>query len=165
MPSASAKLQPLDGESTEQFIERLIDQEIQGFDSSRQFYRRGFYYFTLGTAILSAATTVLIGMGKIYPGQTWMSAVALVTSAAITIFAAWDGFFRHKDLWVQKTDTWMSLQNLQSNLQFAKLQAGGSLSAKQVDEFFKRFNTIVMAEHELWKRVRSTQVTAAKAKR
>ena len=159
MSSEPFKLQPLEGESAGQFVERLINQEIQGFDSSRQFYRRGFFYFTLGTAILSAMTTVLIGMSKIYSSQAWMSALALVTSAGITVISAWDGFFRHKDLWVQKTDSWMSLQNLQSNLQFAKLKAGGSLSSEQVDEFFKRFEKIVMAEHELWKSVRSTQST------
>ena len=159
MSSEPFKLHPLEGESAGQFVERLINQEIQGFDSSRQFYRRGFFYFTLGTAILSAMTTVLIGMSKIYSSQAWMSALALVTSAGITVISAWDGFFRHKDLWVQKTDSWMSLQNLQSNLQFAKLKAGGSLSSEQVDEFFKRFEKIVMAEHELWKRVRSTQST------
>lgn len=160
----SSELQHRDGESAEEFVERAIEHEIQAFDSSRQFYRRGFYYFTLGTAILSAATTVLIGMSKIYSNQAWISALALATSAGITIFAAWDGFFRHKDLWVQKTDTWMALQSLQSNFQFAKLKAGGSLSEEQIEEFFKRFNRIVMAEHELWKKVRHTQAIAAKSK-
>jgi len=58
----------------------------------------------------------------------------------------------------------MSLQNLQSNLQFAKLKAGGSLSAEQVDDFYKRFDRIVMAEHELWKKVRGTQAPAVKSK-
>jgi hypothetical protein len=159
MPSEPSKLQPVEGESPEQYVERLITQEIQGFDSSRQFYRRGFFYFTLGTAILSAMTTVLIGMSKIYSSQAWLSALALATSAGITIINAWDGFFRNKDLWVQKTDSWMSLQNLQSNLQLAKLKAGGSLSPEQVDEFYKRLEKIVMAEHELWKKVRGTQAT------
>jgi hypothetical protein len=31
MSSEPFKLQPLEGESTEQFVERLINQEIQGF--------------------------------------------------------------------------------------------------------------------------------------
>lgn len=161
----STNLLPAEGESPQDFVERLIAEEIQGFDSSRQFYRRGFFRFTLGTAILSAMTTVLIGMSKTFADQAWLSALALVTSAGITVLSAWDGFFRHRDLWVQKTDSWMSLQNLQSNLQFAKLKTGGSLSADQVDDFYKRFDRIVMAEHELWKKVRGTQAPAVKTKR
>jgi hypothetical protein len=91
-------------------------------------------------------TTVLIGMSKTFADQAWLSALALVTSAGITVLSAWDGFFRHRDLWVEKTDSWMSLQNLQSNLQFAKLKTGGSFSPEQVDDFDKRFDRIVMAE-------------------
>jgi hypothetical protein len=160
----SSDLVLAEGESPQDFVERLIAEEIQGFDSSRQFYRRGYFRFTLGTATLSAMTTVLIGLSRTFAEQTWLSALALVTSAGITVLGAWDGFFRHRDLWVQKTDSWMALQSLQSNLQFAKLKTGGSLSAEQIDDFYKRFDRIVMAEHELWKKVRGTQAPTVKAK-
>jgi uncharacterized protein DUF4231 len=137
-------------------LEEDLAEQIKSFDSSRQFYRRNFYYYTLVTATLSALTTILIGVGQIF-GSKWLSVLALITSAVITIVAAWDGFLRSRELWIQKTDTWMVLENLNSNIKYAKAKFGENLSEEQVDEFYRRFDQALMGEHELWKKVRSTQ--------
>jgi hypothetical protein len=137
-------------------LEEDLAEQIKSFDSSRQFYRRNFYYYTLVTATLSALTTILIGVGQIF-GSKWLSVLALITSAVITVVAAWDGFLRSRELWIQKTDTWMVLENLNSNIKYAKAKFGENLSEEQVDEFYRRFDQALMGEHELWKKVRSTQ--------
>ena len=85
--------------------------------------------------------------------------LSLICSAAITVVAAWDGFLRSRDLWVQKTDTWMSLQNLEARINYAKAKVGEMLPQEQVDEFYKHFDQILMGEHELWKKIRSTKTT------
>ena len=138
------------------YLEDELREQIEGFDSSRQFYRRQFYRYTLITASLSALTTILIGVGQIYASK-FLSVVSLITSAGITVIAAWDGFLRSRELWVQKTDTWMALQNLDANIKYAKAKTGGALTESQVDDFNQRFDTILMGEHELWKKVRATQ--------
>jgi hypothetical protein len=51
----------------------------------------------------------------------------------------------------------MALRNLDANIKYAKAKSGGVLTELQVDDFNQRFDTILMGEHELWKKVRATQ--------
>lgn len=148
-------------ETPQQFLEREVAEQVRGYDDSRQFYRSGFYNYTLASAVVSAVTTVLIGIGQIYKQQVWISILALVASAGLTVIAAWNGVFRHRELWIQKTDTWMALQKLEANIQFAKTKSRGVLTLEQVDNFYQEFEAILLSEHELWKKVRSTQGGAA----
>jgi hypothetical protein len=137
------------------YLEPELAKQIAGFDDSRQFYRRQQFRFTIGTAALSAATTVLIGVGQILASK-WLSILSLVCSATVALAAAWDGFLRSRELWVQKTDTWMELQNLDANIKYAKARFG-VLTQEQVDDFNRRFDRILMGEHQQWKKIRSTQ--------
>ena len=149
-----------EGESQQAFVERQIAEQLAGFDSSRRYYRRGFFYATVATATLSASTTVLIAISKIYTTATWLSVIALLTSAAITVVSAWDGFFRHRELWVQKTDAWMALQKLEAGMNYAKTKTGGVIPPEELDGFYRNFERILTAEHGSWKKVRSTQTSA-----
>jgi len=144
-----------------EYLEDELAKQVLSFDDSRKFYRRNYYYYTLLTASLSAITTILIGVGQSY-GSKLLSVISLITSASITVVAAWDGFLRSRELWVQKTDTWMALQNLDANLKYAKAKAGGVLNESQTDDFYQRFDNILMGEHELWKIIRSTQSEISK---
>ena len=91
------------------YLEEQLAAQIAGFDSSRQYFRKQQFRFTMATAVLSAATTILIAAEKILEFK-FLSLVSLVSSAAITVVAAYDQFLRSRDLWVQKTDAWMELQ-------------------------------------------------------
>lgn len=82
----------MSSEDALRFLETEIETQIEGFDDSRKFYRRGLFYSTVSTASLSALTTVLIGADKALK-LGWLSVVALITSAGVTVIAAWDGFF------------------------------------------------------------------------
>ena len=137
------------------YLEEQLATQVDGFDSSRQYFRKQQFRFAMATATLSATTTVMIAAEKMLKIE-WFSIVALLCSAAITVVAAYDQFLRSRDLWVQKTDTWMALQNLQANLKYAKARSG-TLTQEEVDKFYERFDKILMGEHEAWKKVRSTQ--------
>ncbi|WP_125468815.1 SLATT domain-containing protein [Methylomagnum ishizawai] len=143
------------------YLEDELAKQALSFDDSRKFYRRNYFYYTLATASLSALTTILIGIGQSYESKL-LSVISLITSASITVVAAWDGFLRSRELWVQKTDTWMALQNLDANIKYAKAKSGGVLAESQIDDFYQRFDKILMGEHELWKKVRSTQTESTK---
>jgi hypothetical protein len=54
----------------------------------------------------------------------------------------------------------MGLQNLEAHIKYAKAKFGEVLPQEQVDEFYRRFDQLLMGEHELWKKIRSTQSTA-----
>src|SRR6478672_7540003 len=154
----------MSSEDALRFLEAEIETQIEGFDNSRKFYRRGLFYSTVSTASLSALTTVLIGADKALK-LGWLSVVALLTSAGVTVVAAWDGFFRYRELWIQKTDAWMQLSKLQSNIKFAKVSKGEVLADDEVEKFYRRFEDILMGEHESWKKVRATNAVAASVNR
>ena len=137
------------------FLESQLAAEIASFDSSRRFYRGQHYRFTLATATLSATTTVLIAAEKSI-GWDALSLCALVASATITVVSARDQFLRSRELWVQKTDTWMALQNIAGRLNYENAKCG-ALSQETVDRYFIEFNKALMDEHGAWKSVRNTK--------
>jgi hypothetical protein len=138
-------------------LQAELTQHIVGFNSSRRFFRSAYFYFAMSTVALSALTTVLIAAGHMVPDSWWwLSLAALVCSAVTTLFAAYEGLLRSKDLWVQKTDAWMALQILNEHIKYAKVRSEGSLAQSQIDEFQARYEEILMEEHEAWKALRST---------
>jgi hypothetical protein len=148
------------------YLEEQLAAQIAGFDSSRQYFRKQQFRFAMATALLSAATTVLIAADKILDYKLlWLLSIAF--SATITVVAAYDQFLRSRDLWVQKTDAWMELHNLEAHISYAKAKSG-ELKQEEIDKFYQRFDNIIMAEHEGWKKVRAThgpKVPATKGKR
>ena len=148
-----------------EYLRTQLSEQINGFDSSRGFYRKINLYVTLTTACLSAITTVLIGANQAISGTSFaviVSITALICSSAITVVAAYDGFIRSKELWIQKTDTWMSLQNLEANIIYLEKKQNTPLSQDQIDNFYRQFDAILMGEHESWKKVRSTSDSASR---
>lgn len=141
---------------TLEYLEGQLDVEIASFDSSRRFFRQRLFRFMIATAILSASTTVLIGVGQILDLK-WMAILSLMTSAGLTVIAAWDQYLSSRDLWVQKTDAYMALYMLKGNLDYAKSRYGVPLTQEQVDEFYAQFEQILMGEHETWKKSRSAR--------
>lgn len=136
------------------YLEEQLSTQVSGFDSSRQYFRKQQFRFAMATAVLSATTTVLIAAEKMLKFEV-LSLIALICSAAITVVAAYDQFLGSRDLWIQKTDTWMALQNLQANIQYAKAKSG-ELTQDEVDKFYDRFDKALMSEHDAWKKVRSS---------
>lgn len=137
------------------YLEEQLVTQIASFDSSRQYFRKQQFRFSMATAVLSAATTVLIATERILEYQfLWL--LSLICSAAIGVIAAYDQFLRSRDLWVQKTDAWMELQNLQANVDYSKAKSG-ALTQGEIDKFYDRFDRILMGEHDAWKRVRAVQ--------
>ena len=138
-----------------EYLEQQLNEQVAAFDSSRQYFRKQQFRFAMATASLSSATTVLIAAEKMLKWE-WLALIALMCSAAITVLAAYDQFLRSRDLWVHKTDTWMALQNLQANLEYAKARTG-RFSQKEIDKFYEQFDKVLMAEHDAWKKVRASQ--------
>jgi hypothetical protein len=139
-----------------EYLESELSEQIKGFDDSRQYFRRQQKKFTIATAVLSSCTTVLIGVEKMLDKLWWLSIFALISSASITVVAAIDQYYRSREMWVQKTDAWMALQNLDAHIKYEKAKSGHPLEQTRVDEFYTRFDKILMGEHDTWKAVRSS---------
>jgi len=50
---------------------------------------------------------------------------------------------------------------LKQTFKYAKAKTGGALTEGQIDDLYQRFDTILMGEHELWKKVRATQSSSS----
>ena len=137
------------------YLEEQLSAEIAGFDSSRQYFRKQQFRFAMATAVLSAATTVSIATDKVLEYKIFWF-LSLICSAAVGVVAAYDQFLRSRDLWVQKTDAWMELGNLEAHIKYAKAKSG-ELAQEEIDKFYDRFDRILMGEHESWKKVRAVQ--------
>ena len=145
-----------------EYLQAELTQQISGFNGSRRFFRSAYFYFTLSTAGLSAVTTMLIGASHMVPDPLWwLPLTALVCSAITTVLAAYEGFLRSRDLWVQKTDAWMALQVLNEHVKYAKAKSVTPLAQCQIDDFQARFERILMEEHEAWKALRSAPIGVA----
>jgi hypothetical protein len=124
------------------YLESELASQIKSHDSSREFYRSANFYICLMTAVFSGATTVLIGIGQALNGDKIFAILSLIFSGAVTVVAAYDGFLRSKDLWIQNTDTWVGLITLRAHLKYEKAKEG-SLTQKNIDEFYSDFQRIL----------------------
>jgi hypothetical protein len=145
---------------TLEYLENELKAQIAGFDDSRRFYRNAQYHLTVATATISALTTVLIGAGRIVAADWWFL-VPLVFSASITVASAYEAFLRPRELYIQKTDAWMMLRNLDASIKYAKAKSSGTPPQAVIDDFFKRLEQILMDEHHLWMTIRAARVQTA----
>ena len=135
-----------------EFIEDEIQARIKSFKQKVEFNRKWANWAILFNALLSATTTVLIGL-KI------LSAIALITSASITIVNAWDGVYQYRRRWVQYNNTLMKLYELRFDIKYAKISSDDGLSSEAVDQFRERYQNILRDTNEGWQedRLRTLQ--------
>ena len=131
-------------------VESWIKERIISFDRRRKFYRARAYRFTLLTAGLSGATTVLISVSRIY-NSTTLSVVALVTSAFMTFLSAWEGFYSYRQRWIQNNDTLMKLYALDSDIQYQRSRSGNQLTIEEIDQFYNQYQVILQQANEKWR--------------
>lgn len=122
------------------FLEGEINQRISSFKDRIDFYRQGTVRFTMLSACLSAATTILIGVGQIYNWQP-LSVIALIISASMTIVNAWDGLFNYRSRWINNNETLMKLYELKSDIEYQ--QHSQTLQNINIDEFYQRYKVIL----------------------
>jgi hypothetical protein len=137
--------------STLEFIEAEIQARINSFKQKVEFNRKWASRAILFTASLSATTTVLIGLNQSSNNLKILSAIALITSASITVVNAWDGVYQYRRRWVQYSGTLMRLKGLKFDIEYAKIKLGDNLSLEAVDQFKEIYQNILRDANEGWK--------------
>ena len=74
------------------YLRKELDSALDRSEDKQRFFRDSLLAFTIGTASLTALTTVLIGLSKFFWSDI-LSSIALVTSASLSVIAAWDAYF------------------------------------------------------------------------
>ncbi|MEU2626778.1 SLATT domain-containing protein [Kitasatospora sp. NPDC007106] len=138
------------------FVEAEVHSQLRIRTRRRDTDRRRAFGLQISTVSLSAVITVLLGVQVGQPARQWLSDVALGLGAAITVLAAWQAFFSHRALWLQRSDTVHRLAALERRLAFHRAGlAGAEPEPAQVAEFLAAYEEIVQADHDSWTRVRS----------
>ena len=109
------------------------------------------------TAILSALTTIFIGLSQYFPVNSQLpkilSGIALVTSGSITVLSAFDGLFNHKKLWISYVSSLVQFYELQTDIKHYK--ASGENSQEILDKFYIRYKEILGEVNSNWIRLRT----------
>lgn len=143
------------------FIKEEINQRISSYQKRTDYYRKGTIWLTMLLAILSAVTTVLIGLGQIYDWQP-LSIIALIISASMTVINAWDGLLNYRSRWVSNNEALMKLYELKSDIEYQnskKLLPRETSDGfyQNLDKFYQRYKEILQAANESWKTDRLQQ--------
>ena len=98
----------------------------------------------IAAATLGAITTVLIGASGKLPQDysNYLSIASLVTSAAVSVLAAWEAFFGYGDLRVTRANAAKAIYRVRDELEYAEASPEG-LSKHELDELFQRFQKVL----------------------
>jgi hypothetical protein len=105
--------------------------------------------------IVSAITTICIGIVSYLPEtySNFFGIVSLLTSASLTVVAAWDGIFHHKKLWISAVMARNELYFLETDIRHAEAGLSG-VSQTQANEFYDRYKQIMKDTNERWYKIR-----------
>lgn len=108
----------------------------------------------IGIAISSAIITFLVAIGNDIPkeGAFAIKVIILIFSGTSTILAAWDGFYNHKQLWINYGDTKNQLKALELKIKLMDEQE--RVNDKKLDEIFKEYQEILSDGNHKWKAMR-----------
>ena len=123
-------------------------------DERKAFYRRRSYnrkvawaYASAGT-LLSATSTVVLGMGKITDIPS-LQIVALIASGLATVVAATETVFSHRKLWHLNNVAMAALDKLDRDVQY-RISDSKALDSSEVDAFYKRLDEILTEVDQKW---------------
>jgi len=135
-----------------QTIEEKLQHGIENVRGSRNYYRRGSQIQTVSLAVLSATTTLLIGLNEIYK-QSTLVAFSLATAGLTTVVAAWSSWFAFRKLWVNNTVALTRLWELRDRIDYDKAQMGQPPQEKLI-EYQNRLQQIFNSLNDTWVQAR-----------
>ena len=154
-----------DNQSRVEFLRTALKGQINSFRTRRSTNRRMAFFGKMAVSTLGAATTIIIGLQsnrlfELYGfahASDWLSALALLTSASVTLFSVWEGFFDHRWLWIRYTATLGQLYAIAAEVEY--LTAGGSdVAADRLDSLFARMQTVLQDTNTAWSEKRAKDV-------
>jgi hypothetical protein len=119
------------------YVRKRIEGNMNYLDWSAWYNGWWAFGLKIGSAILGAATTVLIGTGKIL-GQDFYVAAALVTSGVVSVLSTWEAFFGYGDKRLGHNNSAQVMRRLLNEFDYAAASPEG-LSKQKLDNLFERF--------------------------
>ncbi|KXX68737.1 DUF4231 domain-containing protein [Flammeovirga sp. SJP92] len=112
----------------------------------------------LGIAIASALITILVAISNDVPEayKLHIKIITLLLSGLTAVLAAWDGFYNHKQLWINYGESRNQLRAIQ--LKMKMMDENERKNNKLLDEIFKEFQEVMHHGNSNWKTLRMEKV-------
>ncbi|QKV75213.1 DUF4231 domain-containing protein [Amycolatopsis sp. Hca4] len=138
------------------FLRTELDQQLHRYTKRRKRDKRKAFALRLSTVLLSATISVLLGLRN-FDGYTDLFAnIALGLGALITVLAAADAFFSHRELWILRTQTVRDLENISRDLRYCMSKDRSPEERKQdVERIYGELNRAIERDSRNWDRLRA----------
>jgi hypothetical protein len=145
------------------FLRSELDQQLRRYSTRRKRDKRKAFGLRLSTVLLSAAISVLLGLRNLDGYADLFADIALGLGALITVLAAADAFFSHRELWVLRTHTVRELEDISRDLRYcmSKNLSGAALE-QEVERIYGDLNRAIARDGKNWDRLRAPAVTGSK---
>jgi hypothetical protein len=136
-------------------LKKTLDDVTVKMKKWRNDDKRKAAFVAVYIGLVSAITTVCIGIVTFLPesSRSVFGIISLVSSASLTVVAAWDGIFHHKKLWINEARTMNELYELEADIRHAEKSSSG-ITQKQANDLYIRYKKIMSAWNERWYKIR-----------
>ncbi|MDY0779384.1 SLATT domain-containing protein [Tenacibaculum sp. IB213877] len=149
MSSTTSKYEVL-----EQEISEMIKKTTRW---SKENKRKSFYIY-ICISISSVLITFLVAIGNDIPEHLRFGAkiLTLFFSGLTTVLAAWDGFYNHKQLWVNYGETRDYLKSIQLKLKL--LDTDKRTDDNVLNDIYKEYQDLLHNSNSKWRELRMEEV-------
>jgi len=149
----------MSADSKAKYLAETINEQIESFSQRRIKNKGKAFWFKMLITSSSAATTVLLGLQGLehftmFNAPIMAKNLALLLSALVTLFSAWDAFFNHKALWVRYTKTVSQLKSIGSELAYLTSKGAQALKEEDADRLFQKYQSVVEETNTFWQSLR-----------
>lgn len=138
------------------FVQSELDDQLKQYRRRRKRDKQKAFALQMSTVALSAAITVLLGMRNLIGLTNLFANIALALGALITVLAAADAFFSHRELWILRTQTVRELQDLSRDLRYYVSSLNGNRPCcAELDSFYRRLGEVIKRDNEDWGKLRT----------
>lgn len=146
-----------DQNSTFEVLQQEVKQMANKMSSWSEHNKRRSFKIYIGIAFSSVVVTILVAVASDLPKE-WGFILKLTTlcfSGLGTLLAAWEGFFNHKQLWINYGETRNQLKSLQ--LRMDLMSADDQNNETVLGEIYLEYQKILHNSNVKWKELRSEE--------
>jgi hypothetical protein len=116
----------------------LVSSDMDWADSRKNRFRTSASRVRLSTLLLTASSTIVLGLGLSFSAK-----VALPMVAAVTVLSALETFFNWRSRWVLMEETQYRLNRLRDEIDYyVVVTPSAEITREKLDEFFQEQQTI-----------------------
>ncbi|MDX3133450.1 SLATT domain-containing protein [Streptomyces europaeiscabiei] len=131
-----------------------LDHYEKEYSETRLTAKKRFKFITLWNSF-AAALIALMGAIVAVWNSSWLGLVSTALAGSIGVVNSWDGMFRERELWIQRSEMLGRVQLVKRTVQFRI--ASGQSPQGAAAEGFELMNSVVSRDLEGWLGLRQDQ--------